>query len=304
MMHFLGIRLLHVAGPFGMGVLPINGRRGRRDEFNPFAKDASQQHRRRRDERERQATRRAPATPEEKPAPPEDIQADLERKQREAIEKLEQKGDVVAPTVAPAPVPQPLPKPVKEQETTRPSSREDRLAELRRKSEALKKAAPSIQAETTVEPALPTVETEAEQVAVHEEHDDEEDEGDDVVVKANSKRVKNVFREIETKIEPKQDRRRGRRRMDKKGGGRQKQQKKLNRQKYLEYKYAAKAVLDHPSVPEEHRSNVLGQIWAKGERLGIDDSIEFIEQKEAELILPTDVADELRSLVKQMTTRR
>lgn len=92
--------------------------------------------------------------------------------------------------------------------------------------------------------------------------------------------------------------------MDKKGGGRQKQQKKLNRQKYLEYKYAAKAVLDHPSVPEEHRSNVLGQIWAKGERQGVEDSLEFIEQKEAELILPADVAEELRTLVKQMTTRR
>ena len=36
-----------------------------------------------------------------------DIKADLERKQREAIEKLEQKGDVVAPEVAPAPSPWP-----------------------------------------------------------------------------------------------------------------------------------------------------------------------------------------------------
>jgi hypothetical protein len=136
-------------------------------------------------------------------------------------------------------------------------------------------------------------------------HDDEDDDDDDVVVvKAKNKRVKNVFKEIETKVESKQDRRRGRRRFDKKGGGRQKQQKKLNRQKYLEYKYAAKAFLDHPSVPEEHRSNVLGQIWAKGERQGVDDSLEFIEQKEAELILPADVAAELRNLVKQMTTRR
>ena len=89
-----------------LGVLPINGRRGgRKEEFNPFAKDASQQHRRRRDERERQHPRR-PAAPVDQPvAPKKDIKADLERKQREAIEKLEQKGDVVAPEVAPAPVP-------------------------------------------------------------------------------------------------------------------------------------------------------------------------------------------------------
>ena len=92
--------------------------------------------------------------------------------------------------------------------------------------------------------------------------------------------------------------------MDKKGGGRQKQEKKLNRQKYLEYKYAAKDILDNPNVPEEHRSNVLGQIWAKGERQGIDECLEFIEAKEAELILPTEVSQALRDLVKGMTTKR
>ncbi|MCH1615948.1 MAG: hypothetical protein L7R83_00375 [Candidatus Poseidonia sp.] len=119
-----------------------------------------------------------------------------------------------------------------------------------------------------------------------------------------TKRGKNVFAKIETKIVVKQDRRRGRRRMDKKGGGRQKQEKKLNRQKYLEYKYSAKDILDNPNVPEEHRSNVLGQIWAKGERLGIDECVEFIEQKEAELILPEEVSTQLKDLVKRMTTKR
>ena len=118
------------------------------------------------------------------------------------------------------------------------------------------------------------------------------------------KSAKNVFARIETKIAPKQDRRRGRRRMDKKGGGRQKQEKKLNRQKYLEYKYAAKDILDNPNVPEEHRSNVLGQIWAKGERQGIDECLEYIESKEEELILPAEVGEELRDLVKRMTTKR
>lgn len=289
-------------GPFVVGVFQINGRRGRREEFNPFAKDASQQHRRRRDERERQATRRTPTPVDEKPTQPKDIQADLERKQREAMEKLEQKGDVVAPAVAPAPVPQPVQKSPRV-EPTRSVTREDRLAELRRKSEALKKAAPTIQPEPSIDVTVDSPEAELESELLDE--DEEEDTAEEtVIVKAKNMRVKNVFKEIETKVESKQDRRRGRRRMDKKGGGRQKQQKKLNRQKYLEYKYAAKAVLDHPSVPEEHRSNVLGQIWAKGERQGVEDSLEFIEQKEAELILPADVAEELRTLVKQMTTRR
>ena len=57
-------------------------------------------------------------------------------------------------------------------------------------------------------------------------------------------------------------------------------------------------------MPEEHRSNVLGQIWAKGERLGIDDCLEYIDQKEAELILPEEVGTELKNLVKRMTTKR
>ena len=92
--------------------------------------------------------------------------------------------------------------------------------------------------------------------------------------------------------------------MDKKGGGRQKQEKKLNRQKYLEYKYEAKDILNDPNVPEEHRSNVLGQIWAKGERQGVDESLDYIESKEEELILPNNVADQLRELVKRLTTTR
>ena len=54
--------------------------------------------------------------------------------------------------------------------------------------------------------------------------------------------------------------------------------------------------LTTPNVPEEHRSNVLGQIWAKGERQGIDECLEFIESKEAELILPEDVGEQLRDL--------
>ena len=285
-----------------MGELSINGRRGRKEEFNPFAKDASQQHRRRREDRERQHARR-PTTPAETPVnQPRDIKADLERKQREAIEKLEQKGDVSAPSVAPAPVPVELPK--KKEEKPLVQSHEDRLAELRRKSEETKKSASRIEATPDApSPASPTAEPS------NEIHDDALEP--DIATLAPqvdpispAKHIKNVFAKIETKVEPKQDRRRGRRRMDKKGGGRQKQEKKLNRQKYLEYKYAAKDILDNPNVPEEHRSNVLGQIWAKGERLGIDDCLAYIEQKEAELVIPEDVGAELKDLVKRMTTKR
>jgi len=289
-----------VGVPLLLGELPINGRRPRKEEFNPFAKDASQQHRRRREDRERKAARRPTPVNETTPPQPADIQADLERKQREAMKKLEQKGDVSAQPVAPAPLPAEVPR-AKEQSKPASVTREDRLAELRRKSEELKANAPSTEAHTepSVQPETDAVEGDVEELVVEFIADDKTV----AMPEKAQKRVKNVFKQIETKIAPKQDRRR-RRRIDKKGGGRQKQEKKLNRQKYLEYKYAARDILDNPNVPEEHRSNILGQVWAKGERQGIDDSLEFIEQKEAELVLPAEVAEELRTLVKNMTTRR
>jgi len=57
-------------------------------------------------------------------------------------------------------------------------------------------------------------------------------------------------------------------------------------------------------VELEHRSNILGQVWAKGERIGVSDSFSFIESKVEENILPREVADELRDLISRMTTRR
>jgi len=213
-----------------LGVLPINNRRGgRKEEFNPFAKDASQQHRRRRDERERQHGRRPAPTPEPSAPQQRDIKAELERKQREAIEKLEQKGDVSAPVVAPAPVPIEPVKKSKDAPVVR--SDEDRLAELRRKSEETKKSAQRIEAapEITSDASITLESTTELANSPTTLADDPQPLNTGVVNKAG----KNVFARIETKIAPKQDRRRGRRRMDKKGGGRQKQEKKLNRQKYM-----------------------------------------------------------------------
>ncbi len=95
-----------------------------------------------------------------------------------------------------------------------------------------------------------------------------------------------------------------RRRFQDKGGGKQPQVRKLDRRKYLEYKYAVRAMLDDERVLEEHRSNILGQIWAKGERVGVSESHSFIKQKVTELILPEDVAEQLSQLVKKFTTKR
>ena len=285
-----------------MGESNINRRPRRNEPFNPFAKDASQQHQKRRNEQAQRPVRR-PETPAEPGPKPVDIKADLERKQREAKQKLVQKGDVSTPVIKPAPVPTTSHK--QEGKPSGGQSREERLADLRRKSEELKRAAPAAKSESvaTINPEeVIAPSSPGATVAPSEEVEQIQQQisGEQTISNA-----KNIFKKIETKVAtPTNDRRRGKRRFDKKGGGRQRQERKLNRQKYLEYKYAAKDILDNPNVPEEHRSNILGQIWAKGERIGVGDSIEFIEQKELELILPDDVAIKLRDLVKRMTTKR
>ena len=94
------------------------------------------------------------------------------------------------------------------------------------------------------------------------------------------------------------------RRMDKKGGGRQRLEKKLNKQKILEFRYVARDILNDPDVPEEHRSNVLGQIIAKGERISIDAAIEFIDQKTLELVITEEISDKLKHEIKSISKRR
>ena len=185
-------------------------------------------------------------------------------------------------------------------------SREERLAELRRKSEELKKNAAEtvVNHAEVVEVIVPETELEGGVDTVAPGVLDQEIQDAATAPSADPPAPQNIFKKIETNVKPTHDRRRKRRRFDKTGGGKQKPERRLNRQKYLEYKYAAKDILNNPDIAEEHRSNVLGQIWAKGERSGVSESHEFIEQKVEELILTENVANELRQLVNRMTTRR
>ena len=126
---------------------------GRKEEFNPFAKDASQQHRRRRDESESVKMLAAQPPPPQnlRPHRPETSRPILKRKQRQAMEKLEQEGHVASPAVAPVPVPAEQQKD-KEDDGPAVQSHADRIAELRRKSEATKQSASRI--ESAPEPAV------------------------------------------------------------------------------------------------------------------------------------------------------
>ena len=284
----------------------MNGRRRKDEPFNPFAPNASQKARDRKEKTPRQPAR--PRTPEPK-KPVEDLAA----KQRAAMQALKQRRDsentseaetVKQDNVKPKHQISPQPKPAPKTDIKRPKNREDRLADLRAKSAATaqfakdakdaKKVGDKVEVKPEIVEISP-VSTKVEESVVAEIPKP---------VKTKNNHSSNVFKTIKTEIK-KADRRPKRRRpADKKGGGRQPQSKKLDRRKYLEYKYAARELLENDSISEEHRSNVLGQIWAKGERSGIDEAIEFINQKEAETILPSDVADEFRRMVKRYTTRR
>ncbi|MDP6869739.1 MAG: hypothetical protein QGI21_03080 [Candidatus Poseidoniaceae archaeon] len=278
-------------------------KRRRRDEpFNPFAPNAGQKARDRRDNPSRQRpTQRQDST--EKPS-----QGDLAKKQKAAMEAMKQQREKQQqasqksehkppPRVAPQ-IKSPPPK----QGAKKKNDREDRLAKLRAKSAATAQYAKDAigsnkSNDEEIGAAIEMVEQKPE-VAV--ENSEIEDKLNDSSGKISAG---NVFKTIKTEIKS-TDKRPRRRRHDRRGGGRQPQTRKLDRRKYLEYKYVARELLDNDSISEEHRSNVLGQVWAKGERIGVESALEFIIQKEEELILPTEVADEFRKLVKKYTTKR
>ena len=166
--------------------------------------------------------------------------------------------------------------------------------------------------ESILEPVAPVIEsTQPETEAVEEAEEEEEFVANDetnvspMEIEDDLQASKNVFKQIVTKTPKKRDNRRRRSRHDDSGGGgRQPKIKKLNRQRYNDYKYAARDILEDESVADEHRSNLLGQIWAKGERIGIEATLEFISEKEEQLILNQEIAQRLRDLVKALTTRR
>ena len=299
-----------------MGEPSISGQRRKKDEpFNPFARDAGAQRNKRMSERSQSQRRNAPA---QRPTPrvqqdPKSAHNELAKRRQEALDRLGAQDSKPSAEVNKKPS-EPVAEPTftnSEEKVVAPvpkASREDRMAELRRKSEESRKNAKAqrtetapVQAEVEIVVAEPVIEfVSAEQNLTVTEVDAE--------ASAASKPEKSrndVFKTIQTEVaKPSSDRRRKKRRGDKKGGGRQKQEKKLNRQKYLEYKYAARDLLDDDAIAQEHRSNVLGQVWAKGERIGVSDALEFIELKVEEEVLPREVADKLRDLVSRMTTRR
>ncbi len=287
-----------------MGETTIERKKKRGEPFNPFASDANSQRNQRHNKRAQSSPQRSPR-PTNQPVKNNTL-TDLDKKRKEALERMsESKPNATAGQGVAKPTTTGISKQNQKQQTTeKTSSRADRLAELRKKSAASKLNAEQ-QKVGVVEEIAPVVEVVQEVKLVEAKA---EIESFSAVAKASVKPAVsqlNVFKVVEeTQIKATNDRRKKRRPHAKKGGGRQKQEKRLNRQKYLEYKYAAREILDNPTVPEEHRSNILGQVWAKGERMSVDESYEFIDTKILENILTEEIGDKLKSLVRKYTTRR
>ena len=310
----------------------MNGRNRRRKDvpFNPFAQNAAAERNRRHAEKAKEKRRldaqnqtTGPANIGTQKVPAKS----LEDLQREAREKLAADLNTVEPTIddkkesitAPTPVVEESKKVVEKvvptiTQTTaaKPSvstkqSREERLAELKRKSQQSRDNAKLNKAPAKVEAELKP------EVIIQDEADTEllENEAIEIIDSGiedkNQTRNLNVFKTIQTVDKSSagiSKKKRKSRRMDKKGGGRQRLEKKLKSNKILEFKYVAREILSHPDVPEQHRSNVLGQIIAKGERISIDAAIEFIDQKNLELVLTDEISDKLKSEIKSISTRR
>ena len=306
----------------------MNGRNRRRKDvpFNPFAQNAAAERNRRHAEKAKEKRRQdnqnqinsagAGVTNPSKKKSLEDLQREARKKMGSDIKPLENNNDLqsVKSPVDEKPIEEQVITPKITQTTATKSSvekkpsREERLAELKRKSQQSKDNA-KLRKTSAKQEAIPKVELteELEEVNQTEVDISKSDFVDDITLDDNLGKNLNVFKTIQIVDKSSagiSKKKRKSRRMDKKGGGRQRLEKKLNKQKILEFRYVARDILNDPDVPEEHRSNVLGQIIAKGERISIDAAIEFIDQKTLELVITEEISDKLKHEIKSISKRR
>lgn len=290
-----------------IGGFIIRDRRRKPDEpFNPFAANANQVRQKKRNERSQYNSPGPSSQSRAEPRKTDDAN-DFRKKQEEARKRLGAQAAPTAPSAQKPAVQTSALNAKANTQTVQQVSRADRLAELRKQSqESVKKTESILEPETPISEPEPQITVE---VAVESEQEESTEiatpEVDSELRAEETNLAKNVFKQIVTKTPKKREHRRRRRsKYDDTGGGRQPKVKKLNRQRYNDYKYAARDILDDDRVADEHRSNLLGQIWAKGERIGIEASLEFISEKEEQLIIDQEIAQRLKDLVKALTTRR
>ena len=80
--------------------------------------------------------------------------------------------------------------------------------------------------------------------------------------------------------------------------------KRLDRSRHMEYKYEVRGLLVDLNVDEEHRSSILGTVWAKGERQTVSDAKEYLNTKLSEGVIDDIQLEALTKVVDNYTIRR
>jgi len=80
--------------------------------------------------------------------------------------------------------------------------------------------------------------------------------------------------------------------------------RRLDRSRHMEYKYEMRGLLVEIDVAEEHRSNLLATIWARGERQTTNEAKEFLVEKLTEGVIDEDQMNTLEKIVDGYTVRR
>ncbi len=80
--------------------------------------------------------------------------------------------------------------------------------------------------------------------------------------------------------------------------------RRLDRSRNMEYKYEVRRLLVELNVDEEHRSSLLGTIWAKGERQTVSDAKDFLISKHSEGVIDEHQLETLNKVVDGYTVRR
>ena len=81
-------------------------------------------------------------------------------------------------------------------------------------------------------------------------------------------------------------------------------ERRLDRSRHMEYKYEVRRLLVELNVDEEHRSSLLGTIWAKGERQTVSDAKDFLITKHSEGVIDEHQLETLNKVVDGYTVRR
>jgi hypothetical protein len=80
--------------------------------------------------------------------------------------------------------------------------------------------------------------------------------------------------------------------------------RRLDRSRHMEYKYEMRGLLLEIGIDEEHRSNLLATIWARGERQTTKEAKEFLVEKLNDGIIDDDQMSSLEKIVDGYTVRR